>query len=187
MSSIAATGGVSLPQTSAAPAASAAGGQGNGANPATGQVATGSASGQIAGSATATSAAAVSAQSISGSSYSLDISQSQGAFLSSSVSQGLSEADQRVMMLIMALIQILFGGEDDSKNRDAAFGLIGALLQGGSQQSEQFTYFEYSDFHYSESYSEFQSTSVQAASYEQLSSASANAAPASGGNLNVTG
>lgn len=172
MSDVAATGGISLPQNSAG-AAGAAGGRSTGAEIATGQI--------------TTSASAVSAQSISGSGYSLDISESHGTFLSSSVSQGLSEADRRVMMLILALIQILFGSDDNSK-RDGATALIGALLQGGGgQQSEQFTYFEYSDFRYSESYSEFQSTSVQAASYEQISSATANAAPASGANLNVTG
>lgn len=182
MSSIAATGGISLPQNSAAAAAGSAAGRAGGAEvvPARRD--------QVANSTSGSSAAAVSAQSISGSSYSLDISQSQGAFLSSSVSQGLSKADQRVMMLILALIQILFGsGDEDSRKRDGALALAGALLLGGGQQSEQSTYFEYSDFHYSESYSEFQATSVQAASYEQLSSASANAAPASGTNLNVTG
>ena len=176
MGNVAATGSISLPQTSAAPIAPVVGGQGKGAGPA-------------APSQSATSAAAVSAQSISGSSYSLDISESHGAYLSSSVSQGLSEADQRVMMLIMALIQILFGGDDEeSRKRDGALALMGALLLGsGSQQNEQFTYFEYSDFQYSESYSEFQATSIQAASYEQLSSATGNASPASGGQLDIAG
>jgi hypothetical protein len=174
MSDVAATASISLPQTSAATSAISASGQSTGAEPVNGSV--------------ESSGAALSAQSVSGSNYSLNVSESNLTYLSGS-SQGLSQADQRVMMLIMALIQILFGSrDDDSRQRDAALGLIAGLLQSGhSQQSQQFTYLEYNQLQYSESYSEFQATSVQAASYDQLSSATANPLPTSGSNLNISG
>lgn len=175
MSDVAATASISLPQNTVA--ASAA------------PVTVSSAGADLAGGQVANSASVASAQSISGSNYSLNISESQATYLSSSVSQGLSEADQRVMMLILALIQILFGSDDDdSKKRNAALGLAAALMQSGqSQQSQEFTYLEMSDFQYSESYSEFQASSAQAASYGQVASTSAGASSASGANLNVTG
>jgi hypothetical protein len=175
MSDVAATASISLPQTSAATSAISAIGQSTGAEPVNGAV--------------ASSGAAISSQSVSGSNYSLNVSESNLTYLSASSSQGISQADQRVMMLIMALIQILFGSrDDDPRQRDAALGLIAGLLQSGqSQQSQQFTYLEYNQIQYSESYSEFQATSVQAASYDQLSSATANPLPTSGSNLNVSG
>ncbi len=174
MSDVAATAAISLPQSSAA-ATTSVGGRPGGVEPAVGEV--------------ASNASVASAQSVSGSNYSLNVSESHLTYLSASATQGLSQADQRMMMLILALIEILFGsGDDDSRKRNAALGLASALLQSGqSQQSQQFTYLEMSDFQYSESYTEFQATSVQAASYGQISSASANAAPTSGTNLNVTG
>ncbi len=171
MSDVAATAAVSLPQTASVAAVSTGGG---------------SAGGQAVAQA-AVAESATSTQSVSGSNYSLNVSESNLTYLSASSSQGISEADQRMMLLILALIQILFGsGDDDSQKRNAALGLVSALLQSGqSRQSQDFTYLEYNEFQYSESYSEYQATASQTVTYAQ--DLSATATPASGTNLNVTG
>lgn len=171
MSDIAATAAVSAPQTTSVATESAGGGTAAGQSVAQAGVAE----------------SVTNTQSLSGSNYSLNVSESNLTYLSASTSQGISQADQRMMLLILALIQILFGsGDDDSNKRDAALGLVSALLQSGQgRQSQEFTYLEYNEFQYSESYSEFQATATQTASYAQ--DLSATATPASGTNLNVTG
>lgn len=95
----------------------------------------------------------------------------------------LAPFDQRMAMLIAAVLDAVLGKKDEDDSKNTLAGLAGLMLLSGLTQSQS-SYFESTTSQVSSTSTAQSNSAVQASSYTQ--GTPAQAASQSGGNINVT-